>query len=220
MMRRMAMLVLFVVVGTASAWPKWKEDEQKYLDVHFQAIQEQVQALSTQIKGLNALLAELRQNQLQVQQVIVRQQRALQDLDQMASSIRLGSEENFATLKAAIEKVRNENQAAFSKLSGLPASQVAAGTPEMGPTQKPVAMPAVIQGYVTAVEGGNVMLDIGSAQGVHAGTRLALYKANDPSTRVGVLEVAQVTDTGNSKARIVTINAGLQPEFSDIVRVE
>ncbi len=45
-------------------------------------------------------------------------------------------------------------------------------------------------------------------------------RANDPSTRVEVLEVAQVTDTGKSKARIVTINAGLQPEFSDIVRVE
>ncbi len=220
MMRRMALLVLVVVVGAASAWPKWKEDEQKYLDEHFQALQEQIQSLATQIQGLNAQLAELRQNQLQAQQVMVRQQRAIQDLDQMASSIRLGNEENFSALKAAIEKLRTENQAAFTKLSGLPTPQVAGAAAEAGPAPKAASAPAAVQGYVTAVEGGSVMLDIGSAQGVRSGTRLALYKANDPNTRVGVLEITQVVDTGNSKARIVTINTGLQPEFSDIVRVE
>ncbi len=52
------------------------------------------------------------------------------------------------------------------------------------------------------------------------GSRLAVYKANDPNTRVGVLEVVQVVDAGNSRARIVTMNSGVQPEFSDFIRLE
>jgi hypothetical protein len=64
------------------------------------------------------------------------------------------------------------------------------------------------------------MIDMGSAQGIQPGTRLAVYKAADPNTRVGVIEVTQVVDTGNSRARIVTMNAGVKPDFSDIVRVE
>ena len=47
-----------------------------------------------------------------------------------------------------------------------------------------------------------------------------VYKATDPNTRVGVIEVTQVVDTGNSRARIVTMNSGVKPEFSDVVRVE
>jgi hypothetical protein len=220
MVRRMALLVLLVMVSATSVWPKWKEEDQKYLDDHFQAVQDQIQALATHIQALNTQLTELRQNQVLAQQVIVRQQRALQDLDQMVSSIRLGNEENFSTLKKAIEKLRAEDQAAFSKLSGLPAQQVAGGAAEGVTTPRTAPAPKVIQGYVTVVEGNDVMIDIGSTQGVHEGTRLALYKASDPNTRVGVMEVTQVVDSGNSRARIVTVNSGVQPEFSDIVRVE
>jgi hypothetical protein len=64
------------------------------------------------------------------------------------------------------------------------------------------------------------MIDMGSAQGIQQGSRLAVYKATDPNTRVGVIEVTQVVDSGNSRARIVTMNSGVQPEFSDVVCVE
>jgi hypothetical protein len=64
------------------------------------------------------------------------------------------------------------------------------------------------------------MIDMGSAQGLQQGSRLAVYKATDPNTRVGVIEVTQVIDTGNARARIVTMNSGVKPEFSDVVRVE
>jgi len=35
---------------------------------------------------------------------------------------------------------------------------------------------------------------------------------------VGIIEVTQVIDSGNSRARIVTMNAGVKPDFSDVVR--
>jgi hypothetical protein len=64
------------------------------------------------------------------------------------------------------------------------------------------------------------MIDMGSVQGIQPGAQLAVYKATDPNTRVGVIEVTQVVDSGNSRAHIVTMNAGVKPEFGDIIRVQ
>jgi hypothetical protein len=221
MTRRIAFVVFLLLCLTPSAWPKWKEDEQKYLDDQFKSVLDQMQALGNQVAALNAQLAELKQNQAQLQAVTIRQQRALQDLDQMLSSLRIGNEENFANLKTALTELRTETENAVKKLTGQAATQpgaVAAVGPAVPPPAAPARPPS--QGYITAVEGGNVMIDMGSAQGIQLGSRLAVYKATDPTTRVGVIEVTQVVDAGNSRARIVTMNAGAKPEFSDIVRVE
>jgi len=118
MMRRMMLALFFVLLVVTSAWPKFKEDEQQYLNDQFKAIQDQVQALTTQLQTLNAQLLELRQNQAQFQAVILRQQRSLQDLDQMATSMRLGDEENFSSLKTAITQLRNETLAGLKQLGG------------------------------------------------------------------------------------------------------
>ena len=218
MMRRMMLALFFVLMVVTSAWPKFKEDEQQYLNDQFKAIQDQVQALTTQLQTLNAQLQELRQNQAQFQAVIVRQQRSLQDLDQMVTSMRLGDEENFSNLKTAITQLRNETQAGLKQLGGAPSPG-----PVPTETRTPGAVnpqPQVVQGYVTTVEGNNVMLDVGSSQGIHQGSRLAVYKASDPNTRVGVIEIIQVSDAGTSRAQIVTLNAGVQLAWGDVVRLE
>jgi regulator of replication initiation timing len=220
MTRRITFGILLLLFLTPSAWPKWKEDEQKYLDDQFKSVLDQMQALGNQVAALNAQLAELKQSQAQLQAVTIRQQRALQDLDQMLSSLRIGNEENFEKLKTALTEMRAETENAVKKLTGQAAQQPAA------PAEVVVARPAGVpvrqapQGYITAVDGGNVMIDMGSAQGIQQGARLAVYKANDPNTRVGVIEVIQVVDAGNARARVVTMNAGAKPEFSDVVRVE
>ena len=221
MIRRITFVIFLLLFLTPSAWPKWKEDEQKYLDDQFKSVLDQMQALGNQVAALNAQLAELKQNQAQLQAVAIRQQRALQDLDQMLSSLRIGNEENFAKLKTALTELRAETENAVKKLTGQPAQQPAAPV-EATLVTHPGAVPArqAPQGYITAVDGGNVMIDMGSAQGVQQGSRLAVYKATDPNTRVGVIEVTQVVDAGNARARVVTMNAGARPEFSDVVRVE
>ena len=210
MMRRMMLALFFILLAVTSAWPKFKEDEQKYLNDQFKAIQDQVQALTTQLQTLNAQLQELRQNQARFQAVIDSQQRSLKELDQMVRSMQLGSEENFSTLKTAITQLRKDTKAAIASLTG-----VQPGTVPTEPTKQPV-----LQGYVTLVEGNNVTLDMGSSQGIHQGSRLALYKASDPNTRVGVIEIIQVIDAGTSRAQIVEVNTGVKPEFSDVVRLE
>jgi hypothetical protein len=221
MMRRIILAIFLLFCLTPSAWPKFKEDEQKYLDDQFKAVLDQMQALGNQLAALNAQQAELKQNQAQLQAVIIRQQHQIQDLDEMLSSLRISNEENFSKLKTAIADLRTQTENAVSKLASQPAAP--AGPPaEVAPVARPASTPPpqTSQGYITAVDGTNVMIDMGSAQGLQQGSRLAVYKATDPNTRVGVIEVTQVVDSGNAHARIVTMNSGVKPEFSDVVRVE
>jgi uncharacterized protein YdcH (DUF465 family) len=217
MMRRVMFALFIVLLVVSSAWPKFKEDEQKYLDDKFNAILDQVQTLTTQVQTLNAQLQALRQNQAQFQAVMDRQQRSLQDLNQMVTSMRLGSEENLSNVKTAILQLRKETQAEFTKLTGpsTPPPTVAGGT---GAAPAPAQAPA--SAYVTGFKGDDVLIDMGSSQGVHQGSRLALFKASDPNTQVGVIEVTQVIDAGNSRAQIVALNPGVKPEWGDVARLQ
>ena len=217
MMRRTMLAVFFVLLVVTSAWPKFKEDEQQYLNDQFKAIQDQVQALTTQLQTLNAQLQVLRQNQAQFQAVIDHQQQSLQTLDRMVTSMHLGDEENFSSLKTAITQLRKDTKAAIASLTGVPPGSVTTETTKPG-SENP---PRVLQGYVTDVKGNDVTLeDMGSSQGIHQGSRLAVYKASDPNTRVGVIEIIQVRDAGTSRAQIVTLNAGVQLAWGDVVRLE
>jgi hypothetical protein len=215
MTRRIVLAVFLLLCLAPSAWPKFKEDEQKYLDDQFKAVLDQMQAMGNQVASLNAQLAELKQNQSQLQAAIIRQQHQLQDLDEMLSSLRIGNEENFSKMKQAIAELRAQADAA-GKLTAPPTGNLGDVTHPASPSPSP----QTTQGYITAVEGTNVTIDMGSAQGIQQGSHLAIYKATDPNTRVGVIEVTQVIDSGNARARIVTINSGVKPEFSDVVRVE
>jgi hypothetical protein len=230
MTRRIALTLFLLFCVTPLASAKFKEDEQKYLDDQFKAVLDQMQAMGNQVAALNAQLTEIRQNQAQLQAAIIRQQHQVQDLDEMLSSLRIGNEENFSKLKTAIAELRAQTESAVNKLASqtsvAPTAPVATPPPS-APPEVAVARPAspapsrpATQGYVLAVDGDSVMIDMGSAQGIQQGSRLALYKATDPNTRVGVIEVSQVIDAGNARARIVTMNSGVKPEFSDVVRVE
>jgi TolA-binding protein len=220
MMRRLSVAIALLLFCASPAWSRWDKEDKAYLVDQFRALQEQIQALKTQLDSLNGQVAELKQSQQQFQTVIVRQQRVLQDMDQLVSSLRLGQEENFSGLRTTLNDMRAEHKKEFASLIGKPAevSGAATGAEPKGSQPAP-ARP--IQGYVTLIDdSNNVTVDLGSAQGMQPGSQLALYKATDPSTRVGVLEVTQVLDAGSSRARIVTMNAGVRPEFSDVVRLE
>lgn len=219
MTRRLIVAFLFLMFFTSSAAPKWDPKDKQYLENEFRALQEQIQALKTQLDSLTTQMAELRQSQTQVQAVLIRQQRTLQDMDQVVSSLRLSHAESITSLKESLSQLRTEQEKALAALTGKPAEPGAGASEAPARPSAPPPMP-VTMGYITIVEGNTVTVDLGSAQGIQPGTRLAVYKAADPSTRVGVLEVTQVLDAGNSRARILTMNTGVRPEFSDIVRLE
>ena len=217
MIRRIGVVILLAVLGTSTAWCKFKEEEQKYLDDQFRATQDQVQALKTQIAALNAQLNELRQNQTQLQAVIIRQQRTLQEMSQMVSAVRLSEEEGFAGLKTALKSLETQQQKGFSEVTGKRREPAPTETIQVDP---PITRPPPpLQGYVVDVKGNDITVDIGTEKGLNVGSRLAVYKASDPNTRVGVLEIVQPA-AGSSRTRVVTLNPGTPLEFSDIVRLE
>jgi TolA-binding protein len=216
MTRRIILAVFALLLLTPSAWPKFKEDEQKYLDEQFKAVLDQMQAMGNQIAALNAQITELKQSQAQLQALVVRQQHQIQDLDEMLSSLHISNEEGLSKLKATTTDLKTETDSILAKL-GQPAP---APVPIPAPAPPVSQPPLKTQGYITNVDGPNIMIDMGSAQGVQPGSRLAVYKATDPNTRVGVIEVTEVVDSGNARARIVTMNAGMKLEFSDMVRVQ
>jgi hypothetical protein len=73
--------------------------------------------------------------------------------------------------------------------------------------------------YVISVKGDVVVVDLGSVHGLKPGVRLGVYKAYDPGKAVGTLEVTKVR-ADSSEARIVAMEPGIRPEFSDIVRLQ
>src|SRR2546425_694816 len=115
---------------------------------------------------------------------------------------------------ASLAQLKADTQKAAASLAANTASSVA-GTLAGRPTVAPVT-----QGYVTNLDRNEVVIDQGSGKGLRVGSRLAFFKATDPTTRVGELEVTVVTGAGSSRARILTMAAGVRPEFGDIVRLE
>lgn len=222
MIRRLILLVATLLISVQLVFAKFDQKDRAYLDQEFRNLRDQITALKTQADQLAALLAELRQNQAQAQAVMMRQQRLMQEIEQTVSSLRLGHEENVAALRTALSELQSEQRKAFAALAGRSsdALEPSAGATAFAPATARTATPRVPQGYVTVVQGDEITVDLGSAQGIQPGTRLALYKAADPATRVGILEVTQVVDSGNSRARVLTMNANTRPEFSDIVRLE
>jgi hypothetical protein len=210
-MRRVSLAVFLIVFCASSAWPKWKPEEQAYLDTQFHTLQDQIQALKKQNDALAAALAQLRQDQAEFQAVIVRQQRKIEDLQQLVASLRIGEEENFSSVKTAIGKLGDQQQKSFNDLIGHSTQTASAPAAPAAPA---------VKGYVTVVKGDTLTLDVGSSQGLHVGSRLLLFKATDLNTPVGEVEVTEVMDANSSHARVVSLNPGVKAEFSDIVRPE
>jgi cell division protein FtsB len=219
MVRRASLIVLVFLFCAASAWPKWKPEEQEYLDNQFRTLQEQIQALKKQNDALTAQVAQMRQDQAEFQLAMVREQRKLEELAQLVSSLRIGNEENFSNVKTAIGELSAQQEKSFNDLIGRSAQTAAATTPPT-PAVTAAPPPPAVKGYVTAVKGDTLTLDLGSSQGMHEGSKLQLFKATDLNTPVGEIEITDVTDSSTSHARVISLNPGVRAEFSDVVRRE
>jgi len=220
MMRRVMLALFFIFVVVTSAWAKFSPEDQKFLEDKFKAMQDNVQALQTQLQTANVQLQDLRQKQLQLQAIIDSQQRLLKDLGDIVRSMQLGGEDHYSGLKTAITQLRNETQAQFKALGGGASPGAAPGEPARTGGSTPVLQCNVVNVESSTV-GSNVTLDVGSSTpAIHQGLRLKLYKASDPNTQVGVVEITQIIDAGNSRAQIVTLDSGVQVVFGDVARLE
>ncbi len=222
MIRRIGLSLVLLMCFASLVSAKLKQEDQDYLDERFQSVLAQIQQLKSQVDTLTAQLKQVAQNQSDLQQTAMREQNSLSDIEHALSGLRVASEENLTNLRNTLTALQGEQQKNVQALNAL-ANQISTVGQQQA-SSAPAAKapsPPMVQGYITVVDkdGTSVTVSLGSGQGLHTGSKLALYKGSDNATanRVGVLEVGAVIDTGNAHAKIVTLSEGAHPEFGDIV---
>ncbi|MGH9775875.1 MAG: hypothetical protein ACRD50_13105 [Candidatus Acidiferrales bacterium] len=78
--------------------------------------------------------------------------------------------------------------------------------------------PVTLDGYITGLEDNEVTINLGTSAGVRVGQQFGVFKTADPHTEVAVIEVTQIMNDQNSRAKILSNSANVPLQFSDIVR--
>ncbi|MGH9453561.1 MAG: hypothetical protein ACRD2O_06280 [Terriglobia bacterium] len=232
MVRRISLLFMFVCLCTSSGWSKMKQEEKDYLDsqiakvvAQISALQNQMVAYQTKMDALSKELSGLQKAQVDFQDTLNHQHESLTEMELSINSMRQQHSMDFGTVDSDI-KVLEGQVHQLTLAANTPPVPATAGTmasappPAAGSSSSTVPAAPLAQGNITVVEGDAITVDVGSAQGLQKGSRLSVFKASDPGTRVGELEITDVVDSTTAHARVVNMNLGLHPEAADVVRVE
>jgi hypothetical protein len=190
--------------------PKFKDPAlQQYLVAELAIIQEKLDKLNARLDATDAQIAKLKEQQ----QALVSDFRTNQELtkatDTSVSSLRASNQEDLLSLKTDVGRIRRD-------LSDLADQLKKASAPPPAPAP---AQPA-LEGYITQASptSSTITINLGSAAGVEVGMRFGVYRAAEPQTRIGTVEITEVLDANNSRAKIVASNPNTKFQFSDIVR--
>lgn len=224
------------------------DDKIADVNMSIKALQNQIAALRVQMEALGKQLALLQTTQQTLNEDSKHQVNSMTDIYTTINSMRASHAADLGTIKDVMNVLLTQmsglskqvnalaaqgaaapaTAAAIAPVTGstpaaaaVPASATApaAAAPVAAPPAQP-ASPAVTEGNVTLVEGSKISVDLGSAQNLHPGSKLSLFKAQDPAARVGELEVTDIVDSANCHARVATLITGAQPEAGDVVRPE
>jgi hypothetical protein len=185
---------------------------QSYLEEQFAALNKKLDDLGEKLAAVEADLSKLKQQQADTAAELRTAENIARNTDSSLSSFRLSNQQDIISLKTDVARIRQD----LTLLAeGAKKAEAASAAP---PPEKPK-----VEGYITdpPAEGKEaVTINLGSAAGVRAGMRLGVFKAAEPKTQVGLLEVSEVLDANNSRCKVVYSKPGIKLEFSDIVRLE
>jgi DNA-binding ferritin-like protein len=214
MRRLFVALVLMIALclpSIASAQKKPKDPVlQSYLEEHFAGLNKKLDEISERVATLEVEVGKIKQLQADSASELRNVQNAARNTDSSLTSFRLSNQQDIITLKTDVAKIL---QSVTALMEGAKKAEAAAAPPEA----------PKIEGYITdpPAEGKDVCtINKGSAAGVKVGMRLLVFKASDPNSQVGLLEITEVLDANNSRAKILHSKPGVKLEFSDIVRAE
>jgi ABC-type transporter Mla subunit MlaD len=189
--------------------PKFKDPGlQQYLVAEMAAIEEKLDKLNARLDATDAQLAKLREQQQALAADFRTNQELSKATDTSVTSLRASNQEDLLSLKTDVGRIRRD-------LSDLAEQfKKAAAPPAPAPAQ------AALEGYITQASATNstITINLGSAAGVEVGMRFGVYRAAEPQTRIGTVEIIEVLDANNSRAKIVASNPNTKFQFSDIVR--
>lgn len=196
--------------GQSAPVPRFKDPAlQQFLTSELATIQEKLDKLNARLEATDAQITKLKEQQ----QALAADFRANQELtkatDTSVTSLRASNQEDLLSLKSDVGRIRRDlsDLADQFKKSAAPPPAAAAAAP-------------ALEGYITQASATSSMVSInlGSAAGVDVGMRFGVYRAAEPQTRIGTVEVTEVLDANNSRAKIVASNPNTKFQFSDIVR--
>jgi hypothetical protein len=213
MRRLLVALVLMIALclpSIASAQKKQKDPIlQSYLEVQFAGLTKKLDEISERVATLEVELGKLKQLQTDSAGELRNAQNAARNTDSSLTSFRLSNQQDIITLKTDVAKIL-QNVTALMEGARKAAAAAVPEAPK-------------IEGYITdpPAEGKDICtINKGSAVGVKVGMRFLVFKASDAATQVGLVEITEVLDANNSRAKILHSKPGLKLEFSDIVRAE
>jgi len=207
-----------------------KQDEKDYLDSEIAKVISQIAALQTQINAyqtkmdlLAKQLSDLQKSQVDFRDTLNNQHETLTEVELSINSMRQQHSMDFGTIESEI-KVLDGQVHLLTLAANKPIAPETAGAAapmaDMPTGTSSASQTALAQGNITLVDGDAITVDLGSAQGLQKGSRLSLFKANEPSARAGELEITDVIDSTTAHAKVLNMNPGLHPEAADVVRVE
>jgi hypothetical protein len=199
---------------------------QQYLLQEFAQLNAKLVQLSERVTATATKLDQLEQKQNSLDAELRNAQNMTKSIDTSLSTLRLSSQQDLFSLKTDLTQARQELSAVADLVRRSSTSAAATLAPPAAapaapkPAETPAApAPVVLEGYITAVDANEVTINLGSNAGVKPGAQFNVFKAADPRTTVGVAEITQVTDSNNSRAKIIFVRPDTQLEFSDSVRM-
>ena len=191
-----------------AAVPKFKDQGlQQYLVPELTSIEEKLDKLSTRLDAMEGQLAKLKEQQQALSYDIRATQELSKATDTSVTSLRASNQEDLLSVKTDVARIRRD-------MSEMADEMRKASAP---PPPPPASQPK-LEGYITQVTATSISINLGSAAGVEVGMRFGVYRAAEPQTRIGTLEITEVLDANNSRAKIVASNPNTKFQFSDIVR--
>lgn len=213
-MRRAAIIILaFLVLGLAEPAAAQKKQKDpvlnQYLIEEFAQLNAKLDRLGERLAGLESELARMKQADSELMTEVRSTQTTAKTMDTALSTFRLSSQQDLFSLKTDLTQVRQD----IGRLTELVLKS-------MPPAPPPAAEQPAVEGYITAVneQSQEVTINLGSSVGVRQGSEFNVFKAGDPKREVGIIEVVQVIDANNSRAKVVFVRPAFKFEFSDIVR--
>lgn len=191
-----------------AAVPKFKDQGlQQYLVPELTSIEEKLDKLSTRLDAMEGQLAKLKEQQQALSSDFRANQELSKATDTSVTSLRASNQEDLLSVKTDVARIRRD-------MSEMADEMRKASAP---PPPPPASQPK-LEGYITQVTATSISINLGSAAGVEVGMRFGVYRAAEPQTRIGTLEITEVLDANNSRAKIVASNPNTKFQFSDIVR--
>lgn len=189
--------------------PKFKDPGlQQYLVTEMTSIEEKLDKLAARLDAVEGQLAKVKDQQQALASDFHANQELVKATDTSVTSLRVSNQEDLLSLKTDVARIRRD-------LSDLSDEVRKSAAPP--PAAAPPAQPKM-EGYITQVSPTSISINLGSAAGVEVGMKFGVYRAAEPQTRIGTIEVTEVLDPNNSKAKIVASNPNTKFQFSDIVR--